>query len=161
MKPPFFCTFWFNLISGSVFEVFIADLYVICIVNTPVTLVTLNVTLFWECLYNVLDEQRCCCFNYWLWSGIYVLGNTEYTNEIPKIKLSSLLQWMLNFLYQNKKISYLQFLCSLKGWFPHGNSRRCIMCHSSWVLHKIYIQCPTSKYSPRDCWYHPQCQSTI
>ena len=38
MKPPF-CTFWFYLIPKSVFEVFIADLYVVVHVNTPVTLV--------------------------------------------------------------------------------------------------------------------------
>ena len=46
MKPPFFCTFWFYLIPKSVFEVFIADLMWFCLVNTPVTRVTVYVALF-------------------------------------------------------------------------------------------------------------------
>ena len=49
-ETTLFCTFWFYLIPQSVFDVFIADFYVIRLVNKPVTLVTVNVALFWEWL---------------------------------------------------------------------------------------------------------------
>ena len=41
-----FLYFLVLLISKSVFEVFIADLYVVLLVNIPVTLVTVNAAVF-------------------------------------------------------------------------------------------------------------------
>ena len=45
-ETTLFCTFWFYLIPKLVFEVLLQTFMWCYIVNTPVTLVTVNVALF-------------------------------------------------------------------------------------------------------------------
>ena len=69
-ETTLFCTFRFYLIPKSVFEVFIADPYVVqryllqtfmsfCVVNTSVMLVAVNVALFWEWLFTLCWSYHC------------------------------------------------------------------------------------------------------
>ena len=68
-ETTLFCTFWFYLIFKSVFEVFIANLYMwCCIVNTPIMLVAV------KSHFNGSNIP----YLFWLISKLFALGNIMF-----------------------------------------------------------------------------------
>ena len=66
MKSPFFVLFGFIQFASQFLRYLLQTFIWLCIVNTPLTLVTVHVTLFWECLiytFPILHTRNKCLTN--------------------------------------------------------------------------------------------------